>query len=140
VACFIFLKGVIKGFYNNFYQVPHQNMDKYEWKKNYAIVNRMYYTERLWETTIFVAAVYTWSNMLFIRKGYFAPLMKQRLVPIWGKLFAFNSVITFILLAPLQREEMRVQMRKRFIMGKFLYSTFHLDPEQQKFSQDFRLV
>lgn len=115
-------------------------MDKYEWKKNYAIVNRMYYTERLWETTIFVAAVYTWSNMLFIRKGYFAPLMKQRLVPIWGKIFAFNSVITFILLAPLQKEEIRVQMRKRFIMGKFLYSTFHLDPEQQKFSQDFRLV
>lgn len=115
-------------------------MDKYEWKKNYAIVNRLYYTERLWETTVFIAAVYTASNLMFIRKGYFANTMKQRLVPIWGKLFGFNSLISFILLAPLQSDEIKVQMRKRFIMGKFLYSTFHLDPEQQKFATDFRLV
>ena len=115
-------------------------MDTYEWQKNFAIVNRMYYTGRLWETTIFVAAVYTASNMMFIRKGYFAPIMRQRLLPIWGKLAGFNSAVTFILLAPLQRDEMAVQMKKRLIMGKFLYSTFHLDPEQQKFSTDIRLV
>jgi len=66
--------------------------------------------------------------------------MKTRLVPIWGKVIGFNALITFILLAPLQKSEIDVQLKKRFIMGKWLYSTFHLDPEQQKFATDFRIV
>jgi len=113
-------------------------MDTYEWQKNYAIVNRLYYTERLWETTLFGCALYTGINMSFIKEGYFANTMRLRLIPIWGKVAAFNTLITLILLAPLTKEEMRIQTRKRFIMGKWLYSTFHLDPEQQKHG-DFRL-
>jgi hypothetical protein len=34
-------------------------------------------------------------------------------------------------------DEINLQVRKRFIMGKWLYSTFHLD-EDQKYG-DFRL-
>ena len=113
-------------------------MDTYEWQKNYAIVNRLYYTERLWETTLFGCALYTGINMSFIKEGYFANAMRLRLIPIWGKVAAFNTLITLILLAPLTKEEMRIQTRKRFIMGKWLYSTVHLDPEQQKHG-DFRL-
>lgn len=113
-------------------------MDTYEWQKNFAIVNRLYYTERLWETTLFFTAGYTATNMSYIRKGYFANTMRQRLLPIWGKVGAFNLVITFILLAPLTSDEIKVQTRKRFIMGKWLYSTFHLDPETQKYG-DFHL-
>jgi len=114
-------------------------MDKYEWKKNFAVVNRLYYTERLWETTVFFAGLYTASNLMYIRKNYFAPLMKTRLTPVWMKLVAFNSLITFILLAPLTKEEISLQTKKRFIMGKWLYSTYHLDPENQKCVTDFRL-
>lgn len=114
-------------------------MDTYEWQKNFAIVNRLYYTERLWETTIFIAALYTASNLMFIRKNYFKSTMSQRIFPIWGKLLGLNVTTTFILLAPLQRDEMSVQLKKRFIMGKWLYSTFHLDTETQKFG-DFRLI
>ena len=51
-------------------------MDTYEWQKNFAIVNRLYYTERLWETTIFATGLYTWTNLQFIRKNYFANTMK----------------------------------------------------------------
>ena len=114
-------------------------MDTYEWQKNFAIVNRLYYTERLWETTLFATGVYTWANLQFIRKGYFANTMKARVAPIWGKVIGFNCLITFILLAPLQKSEIDVQVKKRFIMGKWLYSTFHLDPEQQKHAVDFRI-
>lgn len=114
-------------------------MDTYEWQKNFAIVNRLYYTERLWETTLFFTGGYTATNLMYIKKGYFANTMRARLLPIWGKVIGFNLAITFILLAPLQKDEISVQLRKRTIMGKWLYSTFHLDPEQQKYG-DFRLV
>ncbi len=113
-------------------------MDTYEWQKNFAIVNRLYYTERLWETTIFFNICYTATNLLYIRKGYFANTMRARLVPAWTKMLAFNTAVTFILLKPLTSDEIKVQTRKRFIMGKWLYSTFHLVPEEQKYG-DFRI-
>ena len=113
-------------------------MDTYEWQKNFAIVNRLYYTERLWETTVFAAGCYTAANLVFIRQNYFANLAKARLFPIWFKVIGFNTLITFILLKPLTRDEIRVQVNKRFIMGKWLYSTFHLVEENQKYG-DFRL-
>ncbi|MFN9905319.1 MAG: hypothetical protein ACK56F_04225, partial [bacterium] len=65
--------------------------------------------------------------------------MRARLVPIWYKMLGFNTAVTFILLKPLTADEIKVQTRKRFIMGKWLYSTFHLDPEQQKYATDFRI-
>ncbi len=114
-------------------------MDTYEWQKNFAIVNRLYYTERLWETTLFATICYTATNLLYIRKGYFTNTMRARLVPIWYKMLGFNTAVTFILLKPLTADEIKVQTRKRFIMGKWLYSTFHLDPEQQKYATDFRI-
>jgi hypothetical protein len=113
-------------------------MDTYEWQKNFAIVNRLYYTERLWETTLFATGLYTWANIMFMRKGYFANTMKQRIAPIWLKMFGLNSAVTFILIKPLQKEEIDVQVKKRFIMGKWLYSTFHLETENQKYG-DFRI-
>lgn len=82
-------------------------MDTYEWQKNFAIVNRLYYTERLWETTLFLTAGYTATNLSYIKKGYFANVMRQRVVPIWGKVLAFNVAITFILLAPLTSDEIK---------------------------------
>ncbi len=42
----------------------------------------------------------------------------------WG---AANFVSAFILLRPLQREEISVQWRKRKNMGKWLYSLYHLE-------------
>merc|ERR1719183_109034 len=107
-------------------------MDTYEWQKNFAIVNRLYYTERLWETTLFFTGLYTWANLMFIRKGFQVNVMRQRVMPIWGKVLGFNAAVTFVLLKPLQPEEIRVQCKKRLIMGKWLYSVFHLDPEEQK--------
>jgi hypothetical protein len=113
-------------------------MDTYEWQKNFAIVNRLYYTERLWETTLFATGLYTWANIMFIRKGYFVNTMKQRVAPIWLKMLGMNTVVTFILIKPLQKEEIDIQIKKRFIMGKWLYSTFHLEAEHQKHG-DFRI-
>ena len=103
-------------------------MDNYDWQKNKAIVDRLYYTERVCETTYFACAVFTMTNMLYIKKGYFAPVMRQRLLPCWLYATAFNGVIGFMLLKPLHKEEIQVQLRKRMLMGKWLYSLFHLDP------------
>merc|ERR1712166_1727869 len=99
-----------------------QKMDTYEWQKNFAVVN----------------GLYSWANIMFVRKGYFVNTMKQRIAPIWMKVLGMNVVTTFILIKPLQQDEIDVQIKKRFIMGKWLYSTFHLDEENQKHG-DFRI-
>ena len=39
----------------------------------------------------------------------------------------FNSVCLFVLLRPLQKEEISMQWKKRMNMGKWLYSLYHLD-------------
>ena len=57
--------------------------------------------------------------------------MRARLMPIWMYGIAFNCLVTFILLKPLRSEEISLQTRKRFIMGKWLYSPFHLDEDQK---------
>ena len=102
-------------------------MEDYDWLKNKAIVDRMYYTERLLQSTYFACAVYTATNILYVRKGYFAPIMRKRLLPCWGYTTAFNASVVFILLKPLTKDEMTVQLRKRMALGKWLYSMFHLD-------------
>ena len=71
------------------------------------------------------------TNMLYIKKGYFAPVMRQRLLPIWLYTTAFNGAISFMLLRPLYKDEIQVQLRKRMIMGKWLYSLFHLEPIEE---------
>ena len=40
-------------------------------------------------------------------------------------------VVIFMLLRPLTKEEMAIQWRKRVIMGKYLYTLFHLDPLEE---------
>ena len=69
--------------------------------------------------------------MLYIKKGYFAPLMRTRLLPCWAYATAFNATIGFMLLKPLRKEEIQVQVRKRMLMGKWLYSLYHLDPIEE---------
>ena len=102
-------------------------MDKYEWQRNKAVVDRLYYSERTVQTTCFVAGAYTLTNLFFIKQNYFPGLMRQRLLPVWGYTAAFNAVILFILLKPLRKEEIRVQWKKRVTMGKWLYSLYHLE-------------
>ena len=106
--------------------------DSYDWQKNAAIVYRLYCTERLWEYTYGFAALYTSVNALYVRKGYFTSTMKARLFPVWAYATGFNLAVTFILLKPLHKDEIQVQLKKRMIMGKWLYSLFHLDPIEQQ--------
>jgi hypothetical protein len=107
-------------------------MDTYEWRKNEAVVKRLYYIERTWETTLVGSLIYTMANMHFVRQNYFRATMASRLAPIWFKVIGFNTLISLILIAPLTRDEIRVQVGKRLVMGKWLYSTYHLDEEHMK--------
>ena len=106
-------------------------MDNYEWQLNRAVVDRLYYTERVNQTTFGFCAAFTATNMLYIKKGYFAPIMRKRLLPCWVAAAGFNAVVSFMLLKPLRKEEIRVQMKKRMSMGKWLYSVYHLDPIEE---------
>ena len=105
-------------------------MDTYAWQKNKAVVDRLYYTERIWETTCFFAGAFTATNMMFIRQGYFANTCRARIAPTIMYTLAFNCALTFILLKPLRWEDEIVpQVRKRLAMGKWLQGTFHLDED-----------
>ena len=108
-------------------------MDNYDWQKNRAIVDRLYYTERVCQSTYFACAVFTATNMLYIKKGYFAPVMRQRLIPCWLYATGFNVVVGGLLIKPLHADEIQMQLKKRIVMGKWLYSLSHLDaPEENK--------
>ena len=102
-------------------------MDKYEWQRNKAVVDRLYYSERTVQATCFAASAYTATNLFFVKQNYFTNTMRARLLPIWGYTLAFNTVILFILLKPLRPEEIRSQWDKRLKMGKWLYSMYHLE-------------
>ena len=41
-------------------------METYEWQKNKAVVDRLYYSERILETTTFFAAAATATNALYV--------------------------------------------------------------------------
>ena len=107
-------------------------METYEWQKNKAVVDRLYYSERILENTTFYAGLATMANLLFIKKNYFPHLARARIPKIWMYWAIFNSVCIFVLLKPLTREEIALQWRKRKIMGKWLYSLYHLDPIEKK--------
>jgi hypothetical protein len=105
-------------------------MDEYEWQKNAACITRMYYTERVWETTSFFCLCYSAVNYQFMRRNYIAATARARIMPAIAATLAFNTVISFILLKPLRyQEEMVPQIRKRLHMGKWLYSMEHLDDD-----------
>ena len=105
-------------------------MDTYQWQLNNAVVQRLYYTERICMTTYGFAGLYTATNMLFIKKGYFAPLMRKRLFPIWAYATGINLVLCFIMLKPLRSEEIKAQVAKRITMGKWLSSVYHLPMDE----------
>ena len=105
-------------------------MDEYEWQLNRAIVDRLYYTERVWETTTVFGGIYTMMNYNFMRRNYFSSMARGRIAPTWAYIIGFNLAVTFIMVKPLDMEtEIKPQMRKRLAMGKWLYSTFHLDED-----------
>ena len=81
-------------------------MDNYDWQINRAVVDRMYYTERTIQSTYFACAVYTATNMLYIKRGYFAPIMRKRLLPCWLYATGLNGAVAFMMLKPLRKEEM----------------------------------
>jgi hypothetical protein len=107
-------------------------METYEWQKNKAVVDRLYYSERIFVTSTLFATGFVATNLLFIQKNYFAKIMRARIAKVWTYWAIGNAVALFILLRPLTKEEISVQWRKRQIMGKWLYSLFHLDPIEEK--------
>ena len=107
-------------------------MDNYEWQKNKAIVDRMYYSERVVETTTFFAAAFTAVNMLYIRNNYFAARSRSYILPTWKWWAIINVATVAVLQYPLTADERRRQLRKRLNMGKWLYTLWHLDdPEEE---------
>jgi hypothetical protein len=42
-------------------------METYEWQKNKAIVDRLYYSERILEGTTLGAGFFTAANLIFIK-------------------------------------------------------------------------
>ena len=106
-------------------------METYEWQKNKAVVDRLYYSERILLGTTLAAGGYTATNILFIKNNYFANTMRARIPKVWTYWAISNVVALFILLRPLTRDEIAVQWRKRQIMGKWLYSLFHLEPIEE---------
>ena len=54
-------------------------METYAWQKNKAVVDRLYYTERVLQTTTFAAATMTMTEALYIKKGYFANTARARI-------------------------------------------------------------
>jgi hypothetical protein len=103
-------------------------MDNYDWVKNKAVVDRMYYSESVYKTTTFFASFFTGFNMLYIKKGYFADVMRARILPTWKYWALINAIVIPVLLRPLTKDELAIQWRKRLIMGKYLYTLYHMDP------------
>jgi hypothetical protein len=102
-------------------------MDNYDWEKNKAIVDRMYYCERVLLATTLFAAFFTSTNMLYIKKGFFAEHARSRLFPTFKYWALINGLTIPVLLRPLTKEEMTIQWRKRLIMGKYLYTLYHME-------------
>ena len=108
-------------------------METYEWQKNKAVVDRLYYSEIILTNSTYFALAYSATNLLYIRKNYFANEMRARIPKIWTYWALCNAIALFVLLRPLTKDEIAVQWRKRQNMGKWLYSLFHLEPiEEQK--------
>ena len=106
-------------------------METYEWQKNKAVVDRLYYSERILLGSTLFAAGYSGTNLLFVQKNYFANTMRARIPRTWTYWAIGNAVCLFVLLRPLTKDEIAVQWRKRQVMGKWLYSLFHLEPIEE---------
>jgi len=106
-------------------------MDNYEWQKNKAVVDRMYYSERVFTSTTLAATFWTAVNMVFVRNNYFANIARARIMPTWKWWAIVNVGAISMLQAPLTSAERTQQWRKRQIMGKYLYTMYHLDPVEE---------
>lgn len=104
-------------------------MDNYEWQKNKAVVDRCYYSERVFTTSTIAATTFTAANLTFMRNNYFSSTMRARIIPTWAAWAGFNVVVINLLLWPLTSFEVTQQWNKRLIMGKYLYSVFHLEED-----------
>ena len=104
-------------------------METYEWQKNKAVVDRLYYSERILVNSFLAASGMTAVEGLYIYKNYLPNRARARIPQYWMAFGALNTVTLFVLLRPLTKEEISVQWRKRKIMGKWLYSLFHLETE-----------
>jgi hypothetical protein len=83
-------------------------METYEWQKNKAVVDRLYYTERILTTSFIFAGFATATNLLFIKNGYFTDLARARIPKTWAYWGVFNAVTLFVLLRPLTKDEIAV--------------------------------
>jgi len=107
-------------------------MENYDWEKNRAVVLRMYYSERIFLTSTMFASAFTLVNMFYMQKNYFANVCRGRILPTW-KYWALLNVLTIpVLLRPLTKDEMRIQWRKRLLMGKYLFTMYHMDDPDAK--------
>lgn len=114
-------------------------MDNYEWQKNKAVVDRMYYSERVLLGTSLAATFSTAANVVFMRNNYFADKARARILPTWRNWALFNVVVISMLLRPLTKEEIAQQWRKRLIMGKYLYTLYHLDPVEDETPKEWAI-
>jgi hypothetical protein len=106
-------------------------MDNYEWIKNKAVVDRMYYSERVLLGTSIAASFSVAANVVFMRNNYFADKARARIFPTIRNWAVLNVVVIATLLRPLTKEEMLQQWRKRLVMGKYLYTLYHMDPVEE---------
>ena len=103
-------------------------MDNYEWQKNKAVVDRMYYSERTLIVTTLFAGFFTATNLLYMNKGFFRDACAARIMPTLKWWAIINTVTIAMLLRPLTKDEMKLQWKKRVNMGKYLYTLYHMDP------------
>ena len=82
-------------------------MDNYEWQKNKAIVDRMYYSERVVQTTTFFALAFTTANMVLIRNNYFASRVRPYILPTWKWWAIINVGTVAVLQYPITADERR---------------------------------
>ena len=115
-------------------------MEEYSWMKNKAVVDRLYYTEMVSRTSIICGSFFIAFNMFYIKKNFFAETCRGRIMPTLKMMIFSNTVVPALLLAPLTYEEIRLQTRKRFIMGKWLYTLYHLEEEHYPENLPFRPV
>merc|ERR1712166_1110623 len=73
---------------------------------------------------------------LYLKKNYCSHIMRGRVLPIWMYTGGFVALNTFVMLKPLRPEELDVQFRKRLIMGKWLYTTYHLGEDAKNFGHE----
>ena len=80
-------------------------MDRYEWKKNKAVVDRLYYSEQVLRSTTIATGLFTTANLILMRGKYAEAACRARIIPAWRYWAIFNVVVLSMLLRPLTKEE-----------------------------------